>query len=114
LIIEGKIKIKQGAEIRQLESKTVFFTDGTSIEVDVLVVATGYANMSESVRALMGDEVANRVGPIWGLDQEGEVRAMWRRTRQRGFWLMGGSLQQCRPYSKYLALQIKAHEVGLL
>jgi putative flavoprotein involved in K+ transport len=84
------------------------------MDVEVLVVATGYANMSESVRALMGDGVADRVGPIWGLDQEGEVRAMWRRTGQPGFWLMGGSLQQCRPYSKYLALQIKACELGLL
>jgi len=26
---------------------------------------------------------------------------------------MGGSLQQCRPYSKYLALQIKAADLGL-
>jgi putative flavoprotein involved in K+ transport len=114
LIIEGKIKIKQGVEIARLEGNTVFFTDGTSMDVDVLVVAAGYSNMSESVRSLMGDTVADRVGPIWGLDAEGEVRAMWRSTGQSGFWLMGGSLQQCRPYSKYLALQIKAREVGLV
>jgi len=114
LIIEGKIKIKQGVEIARLEGNTVSFTDGTSMDVDVLVVATGYSNMSESVRSLMGDAVADRVGPIWGLDAEGEVRAMWRSTGQPGFWLMGGSLQQCRPYSKYLALQIKAREVGLV
>jgi cation diffusion facilitator CzcD-associated flavoprotein CzcO len=114
LIIEGKIVIKQGVEIQDLRGKTVIFTDGTSLNVDVLVVATGYSNMSESVRVVMGDAVANRVGPIWGLDAEGEVRAMWRSTAQPGFWLMGGSLQQCRPYSKYLALQIKARELGLL
>jgi cation diffusion facilitator CzcD-associated flavoprotein CzcO len=114
LIIEGKIAIKQGVEIQDLRGKTVIFTDGTSLNVDVLVVATGYSNMSESVRVVMGDAVANRVGPIWGLDAEGEVRAMWRSTAQPGFWLMGGSLQQCRPYSKYLALQIKARELGLL
>jgi len=114
LIVEGKIKIKQGVEIRRLDGKTVFFTDGSSLDVDILVIATGYANMSESVRTVMGSEVADRVGPIWGFDQEGEVRAMWRPTAQPGFWLMGGSLQQCRPYSKYLALQIKAREVGLL
>jgi hypothetical protein len=70
-------------------------------------------NMSESVRLIMGDKVADRVGPIWGLDDEGEVRAMWRPTGQRGFWLMGAACQQCRPYSKYLALQIKADLVGL-
>ena len=42
------------------------------------------------------------------------VRAMWRRTGQRGLWIMGGSLQQCRPYSKYLALQIKGGQEGLV
>ena len=114
LIIAGKIKIKHGAEIERLNGKTVVFTDGTSLDVDMVIIAAGYANMSESIGALLGDEVAERVGPVWGLDPEGEVRAMWRRTGQPGFWLMGGSLQQCRPYSKYLALQIKAAEVGLI
>jgi cation diffusion facilitator CzcD-associated flavoprotein CzcO len=114
LIVTGRIKIKQGVEIERLTGKTVEFTDGTSMEADIVVVAAGYKNMSESVRALLGDEVADRVGPVWGLDPEGEVRAMWRRTGQPGFWLMGGSLQQCRPYSKYLALQIKATELGLI
>src|ERR1700679_1080441 len=45
LIVEGKIKIKQGVEIRRLDGKTVFFTDGSSLDVDILVIATGYANM---------------------------------------------------------------------
>ena len=114
LIIAGKIKIKQGVEIERLEKSSVRFTDGTSMGVDVVMIAAGYKNMAESVRALLGDQVADRVGPVWGLDDEGEVRAMWRPTGQRGFWLMGGSLQQCRPYSKYLALQIKAAELGLV
>jgi putative flavoprotein involved in K+ transport len=113
LIVEGRIKIKQGASIERLERTSVKFSDGTSMDADVVVVAAGYTNMSESVRRVMGDKVADRVGPIWGLDEEGEVRAMLRPTGQPGFWLMGGSLQQCRPYSKYLALQIKANLVGL-
>ena len=73
------------------------FTDGTAADTDMIVVATGYQNMSESVRALFGDGVADRVGPVWSLDAEGEVRAMWRRTGQPGLWIMGGSLQQCGP-----------------
>lgn len=39
---------------------------------------------------------------------------MFTRTPQPGLWLIAGSLAQCRIYSKYLALQIKACEVGLL
>jgi cation diffusion facilitator CzcD-associated flavoprotein CzcO len=113
LIVQGKIKIKQGTKIARLEGRSVIFADGSTMEADLVVVAAGYKNMSDAIRTIMGDEVADKVGPVWGLDEEGEVRAMWRPTGQRGFWLMGGSLQQCRPYSKYLALQIKAAELGL-
>jgi putative flavoprotein involved in K+ transport len=39
---------------------------------------------------------------------------MFMRTAQPGLWFIAGSLAQCHIYSKYLALQIKACEVGLL
>jgi putative flavoprotein involved in K+ transport len=39
---------------------------------------------------------------------------MFTRTAQPGLWFIAGSLAQCRIYSKYLGLQIKACEVGLL
>lgn len=112
LIAAGKIKVKPGT-VQDMSEKNVHFSDGTSQIFDAIVIAAGYENMSESVRSVFGDSVANRVGPVWGLDDEGEVRAMWRPTGQPGFWIMGGSLQQCRPYSKYLAMQIKAIETGL-
>lgn len=112
LIAAGEIKVKSGT-VEDMSDHNVYFSDGTSQSFDAIVIAAGYENMSESVRAVFGDSVANRVGPVWGLDNEGEVRAMWRPTGQPGFWLMGGSLQQCRPYSKYLAMQIKAIETGL-
>jgi len=39
---------------------------------------------------------------------------MYTRTAQPGLWFIAGSLAQSRINSKYLALQIKAVEVGLL
>jgi putative flavoprotein involved in K+ transport len=39
---------------------------------------------------------------------------MYTRTGQPGLWFIAGSLAQCRINSKYLALQIKAIEEGLL
>jgi hypothetical protein len=39
---------------------------------------------------------------------------MWSRTAQPGLWFTGGAFSQCRAYSKYLALQIKATELGLI
>jgi hypothetical protein len=83
------------------------------MSTDMIVVATGYQNMSASVRAVRRRR-SGRVGLVWGLDEEGEVRALSRRTGQPGLWIMGGSLQQCRPYSKYLALQIKGSREGLV
>jgi putative flavoprotein involved in K+ transport len=39
---------------------------------------------------------------------------MWRRTPQPGLWFIAGTLAQCRIYSRYLAIQIKACEEGIL
>ena len=36
------------------------------------------------------------------------------RRRSQGLWFTAGSLAQCRIYSRYLALQIKAREDGLI
>jgi len=81
---------------------------------DLLVLATGYKNQQEVVRACLGDAIADRVGPVWDFDEGGELRNMWRQTAQPGLWFTAGSLAQCRIYSRYLAIQIKALEEALL
>ncbi len=70
--------------------------------------------MRETARKIFGDGVAERVGDVWGFDEEGETRTMWRRTGHPGFWFFGGNLALCRFYSRLLALQIKGMEVGLM
>jgi cation diffusion facilitator CzcD-associated flavoprotein CzcO len=114
LIADGKIGIKQGVEIDRFTKTGVVFSDGTSLDADVVVLATGYQNMRESARRLLGDAVADRCSPVWGLDDEGELRTIWRRSGHDRFWFMGGNLQQARTYSKFLALLIKADEENLL
>ena len=66
------------------------------------------------VRATLGDGVAGRIGPVWGFDAGGELANMWRRTAQPGLWFTAGGLPHVRIYSKFLALQIKACDAGLL
>ena len=61
-----------------------------------------------------GLDVANRVGPIWNFGEDQELRNMFTRTPQPGLWFIAGSFAQCRIYSKYLGLQIKASELGIL
>lgn len=114
LIIDGKIRIKQGQEISRILPRGIAFEDGTSLDADEIVFATGYQNMRTQARITFGDEVADRVGDVWGLNAEGEFRTMWQRSGHPGFWFMGGNLALSRYYSRVLALQIKAVEVGLV
>jgi putative flavoprotein involved in K+ transport len=87
--------------------------DGTVVPAELLVLATGYKNQQETARLSLGNAVADRIGPVWGFDAGGELRNMWRPTAQPGLWFTAGSLAQCRIYSKFLALQIKARLDGL-
>jgi putative flavoprotein involved in K+ transport len=114
LIVEGKIGLLQYSDIEKFVPEGVRMKDGRVVEADLLVAATGYKNQQEVVRLYLGDEVADRIGPVWGYDEGGEERNMWRRTAQPGLWFTAGGLPHVRIYSKYLALQIKALEEGLL
>ena len=57
---------------------------------------------------MFGTDMAERVGPIWGLGEDNELRNMWVRTAQPGLHVAGGTLTMCRFYSKVTALLIKA------
>lgn len=113
LIIDGKIKIKQGQEISQILPHGIEFADGSTLEADEIIFATGYQNMRTEAKNIFGDAVADRLGSVWGYDEEGEFRSIWRPSGHPGFWYMGGNLALGRYYSKLLALQIKAVEEGL-
>src|SRR5437588_4309625 len=114
LIVQGKIALKQFADIETFAAAGAKMKSGETIQADLIVLATGYKPQEELVRRLFGDEVVRRVGPIWGFGDEQELRNMYVRTGQPGLWFIAGGLAQCRIGSKYLALQIKAIEEGLL
>jgi cation diffusion facilitator CzcD-associated flavoprotein CzcO len=114
LIVEGAIGLVQFPDIAAFVAEGAQMRTGDTLAADLIVLATGYKGQEYLVRKLLGDDVAARVGPIWGFGDEQELRNMFTRTAQPGLWFIAGSLAQCRIYSKYLALQIKACEVGLL
>lgn len=74
----------------------------------------GYQNMRGTAQKIFGDELAETVKDVWGFDDEGELRTMWRRTGHPGFWFFGGNLALCRYFSRMIALQIKALEEGIV
>ena len=114
LVVAGKIKLKAGVGIERLAARSVIFSDGSVLDADIIVLATGYEPLQESVRAMFGDEIANRVGPIWGIGADGELRNMYAPTAQEGFFVVGGGFPAARAYSLYTALYMKAVLEGLL
>jgi hypothetical protein len=114
LMVDGEIGLVQFSDIDRFVAEGARMRSGHTLAADLIVLATGYKGQEYLVRKLFGDDVSARVGPIWGFGDEQELRNMFTRTAQPGLWFIAGSLAQCRIYSKYLALQIKACEIGLL
>ncbi|KAH8205558.1 hypothetical protein TruAng_000264 [Truncatella angustata] len=112
LIIDGQVKVKQGQEIAEILEHGIKFADGSELEADEIVVATGYQNMRTTSRQIFGDSVGDKVGDVWGFDEEGEMRTIWKQSGHPGLWLMGGNFAMCRYYSRIVALQIKAQLEG--
>ncbi|KAF7548129.1 hypothetical protein G7Z17_g7272 [Cylindrodendrum hubeiense] len=115
LIVDGKVKVRQSpGGIESFDQDGLIFPDGSKLSADIVVLATGYDDMLSTARKLFGDKIADQVGQVWDLDAQGEVRAMWRNSGHPNLWFMGGNLSLCRFFSRLLALQIKAMEVGIL
>jgi putative flavoprotein involved in K+ transport len=121
LVADGDVKLAHG-QVVELTENSVKLEDGTELEADLVVYATGYGSMNGWAADLISQEVADKVGKVWGLGSdttkdpgpwEGEQRNMWKPTRQDGLWFHGGNLHQSRHYSLYLALQLKARAEGI-
>ncbi|KAJ7078780.1 FAD/NAD-P-binding domain-containing protein [Mycena epipterygia] len=114
LIGSGQVKIKHGVEIAKLTEHSVIFTDGSSLPADAIIFATGYESIRDTMRGLFGDSVIDQTGPVWGVDEEGEIRGCYHSSGHPGLWFAGGNFVTSRFYSKQLALQIKAIELGFM
>ena len=114
MIVDGRVGLIQFADIERFCAEGARMKDGTVRPADLIVLATGYEGQKEAVRRVLGEATTERIGPVWGFDAEGELAGMWRPTGQPGLWFLAGGLAQCRIFSKVLALQIKARELGLV
>jgi putative flavoprotein involved in K+ transport len=121
LVANGDVKLAHG-QVTRLTEDSVVLDDGTELPADLVVYATGYGSMNGWAADLISQEVADKVGKVWGLGSdttkdpgpwEGEQRNMWKPTQQEALWFHGGNLHQSRHYSLYLALQLKARAEGI-
>ncbi|KAH7907304.1 hypothetical protein BJ138DRAFT_1214828 [Hygrophoropsis aurantiaca] len=113
-IASGGIKIKNGSSIESFTENGLKLTDGTELQADVIVFATGYGDPRDSMREVCSPEVAAKVGQVWGVDDEGQVPGVWRNCGHEGLWFGIGNLALSRFHSLHLAMQIKAIEEGIL
>jgi thioredoxin reductase len=114
LIVNGEIGLVQFSDIAEFVAEGARLNSGETLAADLVVLATGFKGQEHLVCKLLGDDIAARLGPIWGFGDDHELRNMFVRTAQPGLWFIAGSFAQCRIYSKYLGLQIKACEARLL
>ena len=114
--VAGQLR-KTLAEIESLTETGIRLSDGSTLEADLIVQCTGYQSMHETVAKIVSRDVADKVGPCWGLGSgvrndpgpwQGELRNMYKPTAQEALWFHGGNLALSRYYSKILALQLKA------
>jgi putative flavoprotein involved in K+ transport len=114
LVASGAIALAQFSDIDGFVAEGAKMKSGAMLPADIIVLATGYRPQEELVQKLFGEAVTKRIGPIWGFGDGQELRNMYVRTKQPGLYFIAGSLAQCRINSRYLALQIKAIEEGLI
>jgi putative flavoprotein involved in K+ transport len=121
LVADGSIKLAKG-QVSELTEDAVLLSDGTKLPADVVILATGYGSMNQRAADIIGQQMADRVGKVWGVGSdtakdpgpwEGEQRNMWKPTQQEALWFHGGNLHQSRHYSLFLALHLKARYEGI-
>jgi putative flavoprotein involved in K+ transport len=122
LVADGRIKLQSGVSVVRLTERAVVLSNGVELPADLVVYATGFGSMNGWAADLISQQVADKVGKVWGLGSgttkdpgpwEGEERNMWKPTQQPALWFHGGNLHQSRHYSLYLALQLKARQAGI-
>ncbi|KAL5044159.1 hypothetical protein BDW71DRAFT_209566 [Aspergillus fruticulosus] len=141
LIEEKRVGIRAGVEPVSYTETGLRLSDSSCLDADAIIWCTGFAdlNVVTTVAEILGGEsdvyvaeaetnrqsqrahvltprdIASRLDATWGVDEEGEIRGMWKRhSNVENVWIMGGYTQQHRWHSRTLALQIKAALEGIL
>jgi len=109
LVADGRVALKSGVELVEVRDHTAIFSDGSELEVDLILFATGYEQLWEHIRSALG-EAAEKVSKVYGRAEDGEYANVWRRSAQPGLWFGTGFVGMARFHSKPMTLLIKAIE----
>ncbi|KIW99796.1 uncharacterized protein Z518_10724 [Rhinocladiella mackenziei CBS 650.93] len=108
-----QIGMKSGALPTHFTRTGLAFSDGSEILANVIVFCTGFVgNMRTNVAQIFGQDIAARADDFWGLDEEGELKGVFKRNGHPNLFYIGGTIGHSRYFSRHLALQIKADLTG--
>ncbi|TGJ78431.1 hypothetical protein E0Z10_g10326 [Xylaria hypoxylon] len=125
LISEGKVAVRGNVEPIAYTDTGLRLSDGSELTADAVIWGTGFAdldNRATVIEALGGTasqetknkdvltpvEIGARLDACWGVDAEGEVRGMAKRhLRMENYWIIGGTFQNQRWWSRHMVQQIK-------
>lgn len=111
-IVDGFIKVRSGEIASFAGGNKVVFKDGMSDDFDTIIFATGYTGFDDTVRRTLGDKYASMMESVFGLDSEGETRAVARESGIPQMYWMVGHFALARILSKVIATQILAEQLG--
>ncbi|PWN40383.1 FAD/NAD(P)-binding domain-containing protein [Ceraceosorus guamensis] len=113
LLTSGKVKVHSApAGISHFDSDALVFQDGTSLQADLVVWATGFTRKGSVPewlveKGLIDAEAAKDVEAIGhGVDEEGEWPGRWTGSGHPALWFTGAEIQAARYGGKLIALQI--------
>jgi len=112
-IIQGLIKIKSDASLTGFSKDGLTFSDGSNLDADVVVFATGFeGNLRVMAAQLLDKDVVSKMDDYSKFDAEGELIGVWKPMEQPNIWYAGGDIGTARFFSRFLVLQIKAELEG--
>ncbi|MDV7240553.1 MULTISPECIES: NAD(P)/FAD-dependent oxidoreductase [Rhodococcus] len=114
MVASGAIGVTQYRDVETFVPEGVRLRDGSILEADVVVLATGYQNRAAELGLWFDKEIASRFDIIGTPLVDGEFAHAWVPTPQPGLWFMLAGIQTARPNVPFLAMSIKADIEGLL
>ena len=110
--------MKNDSQIQGFTTNGLKFENGSELETDVVVFCTGFvyyyyyyfffvlgsdgfslllllkrlSDTRDAVRKVCGNEVADKIKPLWGLNEEGEINGCYRDLGYQGLWYIMGEL----------------------
>ena len=72
-------------QVARIKPHAILLEDGTELPAEEIIFATSYDSMLETTKKIMGDDFADQLKEVWGLDVEGELKSVCRRSGHPGF-----------------------------